>query len=315
MNKLQLFALTQAIITAVLLSGCSGSDGSGTQSAQPVPESPLEGVWSAPAYGQLFQFSRTASGYTSARFHVTQDLCLPGVRLEGLTVAELDAVTGVVHQRLDSLPERCAGSLLPIKGDPGYVFDPEKDFQIFWNTFNELYLDFTLSGTDWQAIRSAAEPQLAEIETEEELFQLFAEMITPLQDGHNQLVLGDLSNGVIELLDSDSEFESFAVSHRPDYIDTLLAEFATAAGLTLPLDDAAEEEFETALEIWEEDIESAILGYAGSSVEAAVDDNFIWFKTDDNIGYVFIQGMAGYGDSDFDIPTDTALVKEIFVPF
>lgn len=334
MNKLHLFALYPAIITSVLLSGCSNGPDDVPETEPPAPapeENLLMGVWSAPAYGQLYQFGRTESGYTSTRFLVTQDSCLSGGTLNNLTAADLDAVTrvsenpdqieihrageeltpGVEHLRLDSIPELCTESLLPIKGNSGYEFDPRRDFQIFWNTFNELYVDFTLSGIDWQTVYSTAEQQLADIETEEELFQLFADMITPLEDGHNELVHGDLSEGVFALLDSDADLQNFAVNHKPDFEDNLLEEFLTTNALTLPLTDAQQEEFENYLVTWEENIGSTIISYADSDIETAADDLFVWFKTDDNIAYLFIEAMAGFGDSEFDIVNDAAVARQV----
>ena len=176
MSKVQLFQIVSATVIAVFLVGCSSSDGTNSNPTQPVPEAiqltSLVGVWSAPAYGQLFQFKQTDTGYTSTQFTVTQDSCLQNETLNNLTTADLEAVTrltedpnqieihsegevltpGVEFQRLTSLPQLCTESLLATKGEPRYEFDPQRDFQIFWNTFNELYFDFTLSGTDWQAI-------------------------------------------------------------------------------------------------------------------------------------------------------------------
>lgn len=134
-------------------------------------------------------------------------------------------------------------------------------------------------------------------------------MITPLQDGHNVIVRGDLSNGVFDLLDSDAEYDEFSVFFKADYVDNIRSEYASINGLTLPLEDSQQPAFETYLEEQASRTEEAILGYATTQVETAVDEHFVWFQLDSNIGYLFIESLAGFGDSQFDIATDSMLAE------
>ncbi len=313
-----------AVCTSLLLGACSSSDNDSEQ-----PNS-VEGIWSAPAYGKIVEFNRSGNGYTSTLFHVTDSSCLHGKLESNLTADDLARITrltqtenqieirragavlapGVVYTRLMQLPDLCTDTQrVAVKGESGYQFNPQRDFQILWDTYNELYIDFSLSGTDWQQVYIEAQGELANIGTEEELAELFAQMITPMQDGHNVIVRGDLSNGVLDLLDSDAEFDEFSVFFKADYVDNIRAEYASINGLTLPLADSQQPAFETYLEEQESRTEQAILGYAATPLKTAVDEHFIWFELDSNIGYLFIESLAGYADSQFDIVTDSRLAE------
>ncbi len=321
-----------AMLTAaasLLLSACTNNN----DNDRPVSvfeASRVEGIWSAPAYGKIFEFTRSDNGYNSTMFHVTDNSCLHGKLESNLTVEDLARVIrlsdtedqieirragrvlapGVNYTRLTQLPDLCTDTQrLAVKGESGYQFDPQADFQIFWDTFNELYIDFGLSGTDWLQIYNEAQEELSIINTEEELAGLFAKMITPLQDGHNVIVRGDLGNGVLSLLDSDAEFDEFSVSLKPDFVDTILAEYASINGLSLPLEDSQQAGFETYLEEQEFLTEEIILGYAVSPLRRSANDFFAWFKLEPNIGYLFIDRLAGFADSEFDVATDTMLAE------
>jgi len=309
----------------LLLGACSDSN---TKPSELVV-SLVEGIWSAPAYGKIYQFSKANNAYISSLYYVTENTCLLGTEQPNLSAGDLENISrltdsldeieihnlgealspGVIYEKLESLPERCLDSKLAVKGQPGYSFDPNRDFQIFWDAFNERYIDFDLSGTDWQAIYSEAELFLPEVESEADLFELFSQMIAPLQDGHTSVIQGDLSGGIFALLDSDIEYEEFTTSNKPDYVDSILEEYVSINGLTQPLTDEELTQFEVYLETQEQRTEDAISSYAISPDQTAADDQFIWFQVAADVGYLYIGSMAGYADSDFDIGTDVSIAQ------
>ena len=62
--------------------------------------------------------------------------------------------------------------------------DPENNFDIFWNDFDQHYGLFTVRGWNWDSIRTEYEPLVTAETTDEELFGYFREMISYLDDSH-----------------------------------------------------------------------------------------------------------------------------------
>jgi C-terminal processing protease CtpA/Prc len=62
--------------------------------------------------------------------------------------------------------------------------DPENSFDIFWGDFDKHYGLFTVRGWNWDSIRTEFEPQVTPETTDEELFEIFSNMIATLDDSH-----------------------------------------------------------------------------------------------------------------------------------
>jgi hypothetical protein len=82
--------------------------------------------------------------------------------------------------------------------------DPEFNFEVFWHSFEEYCALFTLTNVDWQATYNQYRPRVTAATTEAELFGIFAEMVTPLNDRHTRI------NAVI-----DGQEVSFSPGHIP----------------------------------------------------------------------------------------------------
>jgi hypothetical protein len=284
------------------------------------------GYWSAPAYGQVITIAssdtRTNSLYDYNTYHVTDHSCIPEssgtlsysdlssnlISDDFATELELiepgqTIVPGVRFERIDQLPTLCQPENITIvKGEAGYSFDPKTDLDIFWNTLDQRYLDFSLSDTNWAEIYELAISELNEIESEEELFNLFSYMITPLQDAHNIIAIGTINGG---------DEDDFSVSYKPDFVDILLNEFLQDNELDeLQTDDqaaAANQYIDGQLDIYLE----TIFSYANeSTVDDAADGDITWFITDGNIGYLMIKAMANFEDDDADLVDDLQVVTE-----
>ncbi len=290
------------------------------------------GVWYAPAYGNVYVISQEAmASYTTQLFHLSSEYCVPGVRTESLSLSGLSErlipkidenqleifepgqihVPGVRYDRLEGLPALCdTSSILRVKGQPNYRFNPSLDFEIFWQTLNEHYLDFRLSGTDWESVYQLGTQALPDIESEEDLFELFANMLEPLEDSHNILLHGDLRFGARALLASGEFDEVYSASHKPDFEDRLVEEFLELEGLT---SIESEQDLEAAEEYVDAQAEltfDTIVSYAQSDISSLYDDAFVWFTTEENIGYLMINSMSDYGDSAFDVQADAALAAD-----
>ena len=310
----------------VLISACDDDSSKLTDPQGKNKQHAAMGYWLAPAYGQVMAITlleeNAQNNYLYRVYHVTNETCLPGER-EVFSYNELShylvsddfgydltliepgqtIIPGTKFERIDQLPSVCSSeSINIVKGDAGYTFSPALDFEIFWNTFNQYYLDFSLSDTDWNEIYQTAFSEIDDIESEEDLFELFSLMITPLQDGHNSLAIGTINNG---------EGDDFSVSHKPDFVEILLGEFLTINELeelhTQEQAQAANQYIQSQLDIYNE----TILAYAKeSTLDHAADNHFTWFITDQNIGYLSIRSMANFLDSDSSLEDDIQVVTQ-----
>lgn len=62
--------------------------------------------------------------------------------------------------------------------------DPENNFEIFWKDFDRHYGLFEARGWDWEAMYAAYRPQVTPRTTDEELYEIFRQMVADLNDSH-----------------------------------------------------------------------------------------------------------------------------------
>jgi len=62
--------------------------------------------------------------------------------------------------------------------------DPENNFEIFWNDFDQHYGLFTVRGWDWDSIYTVYRPQVTPQTTDEELWEIQRQMVEYLDDSH-----------------------------------------------------------------------------------------------------------------------------------
>ena len=66
---------------------------------------------------------------------------------------------------------------------------PEKVFEELWGVFNERYAFFKLKEVDWNGQYRKHRPRVSAKTTDDELFRILSEMLTPLKDGHVTLTI------------------------------------------------------------------------------------------------------------------------------
>jgi carboxyl-terminal processing protease len=97
----------------------------------------------------------------------------------GAKVSDLDWVLDMCDQ-IDAIPEAQITEATD---------DPEINFEIFWTTFDQYYSFFDLmTGKTWQSVYDEYRPKVTQTTTQEELWDIFTEMIKPLNDGHTLLL-------------------------------------------------------------------------------------------------------------------------------
>ena len=62
--------------------------------------------------------------------------------------------------------------------------DPVKNFETLWKTFNERYPFFELRNVDWQKQYETYRPRISRDTTDDDLFDILCQMLSPLNDGH-----------------------------------------------------------------------------------------------------------------------------------
>jgi len=279
-----------------LISACNDSDSKNKKPLIPDIEKTEIGVWSAPAYGWIFDIQK--DGYKL--YQTTSQYCHE-FRLDESTLSYHDLIAsieladdkdslistiggikrpGVSMTRSLSLPKNCSEDLLNQQGDMGYLFNPEQDFEIFWQNFKEYYAFFNLENVDWDETYQTYVTQVSATTSQEELFEIFSLMVAPLKDFH----VG-LEN---ELIDDD-----FSLSRKLGIDDVILAEYLEINELDEI--DTQDELFafygyyEQQIEIGREIIANYLVQ---EDVKLNATETFIWSKTQDNLGYFYIESMA-----------------------
>jgi len=65
--------------------------------------------------------------------------------------------------------------------------DPESNFEYLWNNMSQRYSLFEFKGIDWDSIYAVYRPQVNAQTPNDELFDIMAEMLNTLEDGHTNL--------------------------------------------------------------------------------------------------------------------------------
>ncbi len=154
----------------------------------------FEGVWLAKGYGQIVDINGSHYvwyDYTSSSLIADYEGTLNGnqmtdeddifegeLSLEGANLIWRfpDEGNMKVFETMQALPEQTAETN-----------DPEINFEIFWQTYEETGILFPLTGVDWQATYDEYRPLVNQSTTSSELFEIFENMITPLNDGHSSI--------------------------------------------------------------------------------------------------------------------------------
>ncbi|MBB5119252.1 hypothetical protein FHS36_002685 [Streptomyces eurocidicus] len=170
--------------------------------AAPAPSRPAtDGVWRMDGYGTVLALAdghlreyqttavscmksdsaeRTGTGagpvasYTTGGGVVLTVRALPGG--DRATLHADGAVGDRRLRRIAALPDSC--------GQPVDPKDSLAAFDVFWRSFEENYPFFAAKGVDWHKTRDRYRPQVRADTPKDRLFDLFAEMVEPLNDAH-----------------------------------------------------------------------------------------------------------------------------------
>ncbi|WP_327676092.1 S41 family peptidase [Kitasatospora sp. NBC_00458] len=203
----------------------------------------LAGAWQVDGYGTIVEFT----GTTLTTYDVTRISCTPGwlkgeqVGAAGHGGAVRFGRPGKAYAELTVTPDgrnravykedgatatknlaRLPGGLPALCRQPAPQ-DPLSTFDRFWATFEENYPFFAAKGIDWHALRDEKRALITPRTTDDELQQVFVDMLQPLGDAHTALgrkragggigaVFGGLRPGTREPTDEVRELSAKAVA-------------------------------------------------------------------------------------------------------
>jgi hypothetical protein len=249
------------------------------------PQPTIEGLWLSDGYGTFAEISPT----TVTLYEITAISCLQRddevasvsqepdgswriavdeptagtMTLESESIARFQPVGTVSYRTFRRVAARPTVCQEPIQSTPLTSFD------VFWTTYNEHYPFFELKEVDWDAVRAEARPRVTESTTPEELFDLLAEMIAPLEDAHTSISA--------ESLDRRSQ------GIRPDPELQDVTSVAEAGALLM-------ERFKRALEI----VESR---YLQGKLHSLCQGHLRYGRLADGLGYMWLDQEGGYTDN------------------
>ena len=151
--------------------------------------------------------------------------------------------------------------------------DPELNFEVFWRTFKENYAYFELYDVDWDAQYKLFRPRVTSSTTQDELFDMLASMLRPIEDFHVHLASGSrfFKPGVPHpLLVQRSGSSTMSETS----IGGIIAEFEGLVSDSLRIITETER-------------------YLNEEFTTAANDNLVYGKFTDSIGYLNIISMEG----------------------
>jgi hypothetical protein len=77
-----------------------------------------------------------------------------------------------LYNKVETLPPVCESPVLS-NWQAGYQRDPQRDFDIFWQTFDDHYLSFDLKGVDWSAVYEQGLTSVSNSSSDAELMEVF----------------------------------------------------------------------------------------------------------------------------------------------
>jgi carboxyl-terminal processing protease len=244
----------------------------------------LSGTWRSRGYGYILKIDALQTGdskkpFSSAMiFNETAVSLLPRspVRIFGKDLFLDDKLLGTICRRGNTLKFRYVENgtviifdLLSSKEESSSyeitaeTDDPVANFDVFWHTFEENCALFPLTRVDWHSIYDRYRPQVTQDTTPQELFEIFTQMLTPLNDGHTALIAK--VNG-----------EDLGFSPGPTPRSSWMIERI-------------------------DDMKAVISSYLdGNTLNEAVKDSIYYGTINQSIGYLNIMTYEGYSESDLD---------------
>jgi C-terminal processing protease CtpA/Prc len=193
-RRVKLGLIVAVILSAISLPIWTG----GLAQARQDKEAAFDGIWRLRGYGKLLHISQ--GNY--ANHDVTKISCLRVAQgalerwktrfdrfeLHGPDVLSLfskGGITRYAYDRQSALPELC------LNDGVSRAKDPEYNFEVFYRSFKENYAFFKLHNVDWDGVYKTYRRKVTAKTTEDELLEIFSEIVKSFHDPHTSLLAGD----------------------------------------------------------------------------------------------------------------------------
>lgn len=153
-----------------------------------IPENLQNSIWQQEGYGRILKIENTTYSYYNydtfncsvlvegefrSRFEIID-------QSEDLLVLNPGGVVDYRFRRLQAIPENCSAA-----SESEINF--EKNFEVFWQTFNDNYAFFEKRNLDWDQVYKEYMPVVRQLETQSEFAAVLEEIIVKFRDGHIRL--------------------------------------------------------------------------------------------------------------------------------
>ncbi|WP_299311696.1 S41 family peptidase [uncultured Aquimarina sp.] len=145
--------------------------------------------------------------------------------------------------------------------------DPTVNFDHFWNIFNDYYVFFEARNIDWSQYEN-----LREQITADNLYNIIEELAYLLEDGH------------VSIIDEDNDIQ--IESGIPKLLERLNTNLSG---------DFILENVDDFFNLGNEKLITIVTDYLGGDFEIDERENIIWGLITNDVGYINILGMEGYG--------------------
>ncbi|WP_299241664.1 S41 family peptidase [uncultured Aquimarina sp.] len=145
--------------------------------------------------------------------------------------------------------------------------DPKVNFDHFWNIFNDYYAFFEIRNVDWSQYEN-----LRDQVTADNFYEILEELVVLLEDGH------------VSIYDEDNDID--INSGAPKLFEILNTNLSGELII---------ENIEDLGDLFGQKATTIVTEYLGGDFEIDENENMLWGLINDNVGYINILAMEGYG--------------------
>ncbi|WP_299436524.1 S41 family peptidase [uncultured Aquimarina sp.] len=257
----------------LFISSCQSDD-----DTTPPAKDSINGFWLSAEKGYIFEFTDGKDVFyniNAVGCSIQDDDFIPedffGLKLDLININELIASTDLsdsevkftrlLNQNPFCLPDQVSETK-----------DPKVNFDHFWNIFNDYYAFFETRNVDWSQYES-----LRDQVTADNFYDVLEELAFLLEDGH------------VSIYDEDNGIE--IQSGDPKLLERLNENLSG---------DLIIENYDDFFDLGNEKLATIVTDYLGGDFETDENENIIWGLINDDIGYINIITMEGYGTNFID---------------
>lgn len=151
----------------------------------------MDGVWESIGYGRIVKIEN--GEYVMAE--ITDISCIPlmdgdlsdfgeALSIENDTIKLIDGINRYYFTRIEDAPVICKKDSPERTEAEQKANDPEYNFEVLWETFNDHYAYFELRKINWDSMYKVYRPKVTPQTTPVQLYKVMNEMLEAFNDGH-----------------------------------------------------------------------------------------------------------------------------------